>query len=221
LKPAPTKFEFLFAFQPINLGLIRPLADFAAIPPRTFVYTLKAFIQDLDQITQRYSDAAKIIAVAQPLLAELVRDPNCIEAKFKRHGGKTYGRYMLHRAPLFNVTTVVWGPGDGAKAHNHDTWGLVGVVENELQETRFERFDDGKKEGYAELAVIGVKQNKAGMVSTLLAPANDIHEMLNVTQRNTVEVHVYGKDLANMQRLQFDVEKKTVRYFASPKYDNC
>ena len=185
------------------------------------MYSLKTFIQDLDSITQRYGEPEKIVAVAKPLLAELVRNPNCIDGRFKRHGGKSYGRYMLHRTRLFNVTSVVWGPGDGAKAHNHDTWGLVGVVDNELQETRFERRDDGNKEGYAELAVIGVKQNKAGMGSTLLAPANDIHEMLNVTAQNTVEVHVYGKDLANMRRLQFDVEKKTVKFFASPKYDNC
>jgi predicted metal-dependent enzyme (double-stranded beta helix superfamily) len=61
----------------------------------------------------------------------------------------------------------------------------------------------------------------AGMVSTLLPPGDDIHEMLNLTQKNTVEVHVYGKDLANMQRLQFDVGQKSVKFFASAKYDNC
>lgn len=197
------------------------LCFFAAIDLRIRVYTLNSFIKDLNSITSRYTDQAKIVAVARPLLAELVRDPNCVEPQFKKHGGKTYGRYMLHRAPLFNLTTVVWGPGDGAKAHNHDTWGLVGVVENELQETRFERRDDGKKEGYADLMVTGVNQNKAGMVSALIAPNDDIHEMLNVTQLNTVEVHVYGKDLANMQRLQFDVATKSVKFFASPKYDNC
>jgi predicted metal-dependent enzyme (double-stranded beta helix superfamily) len=102
-------------------------------------YSLTQFIRDLTSITERYHEQEKIVAVAKPLLAELVNNPDCIEAQFKRHGGKTYGRYMLHRAPGFNVTSVVWGPGDGAKAHNHDTWGLVGVVENELQETRFTR----------------------------------------------------------------------------------
>jgi predicted metal-dependent enzyme (double-stranded beta helix superfamily) len=71
------------------------------------------------------------------------------------------------------------------------------------------------------LEITGVNRNKAGMVSTLLSPADDIHAMLNVTQRNTVEVHVYGKDLANMQRLQFDLAQKSVKYFASAKYDNC
>ena len=185
------------------------------------MYVLKTFIQDLDSITRANSDGEKIVAKAKPLLAELIKNPDCIPAQFKQHGGKAYGRYMLHRAPLFNVTSVVWGPGDGAKAHNHETWGLVGVLENELQETRFVRRDDGKQQGYAELSVTAVKRNLAGMVSTLLAPDDDIHEMLNVTQKNTVEVHVYGKDLAHMQRLQFDVANNSVRFFASAKYDNC
>jgi predicted metal-dependent enzyme (double-stranded beta helix superfamily) len=184
-------------------------------------YTLETFIRDLDSITSRYPEPEKIVAVAKPLLGELVKNPDCIAPEFKKHGGKAYGRYMLHRAPKFNVTSVVWGPGDCAKAHNHDTWGLVGVVENELQETRFMRKDDGKKEGYAELEVTGVNHNKTGMVSTLVAPDDDIHEMLNVTQKNTVEVHVYGIDLANFQRLQFDVANKSVKFFASAKYDNC
>lgn len=184
-------------------------------------YSLQQFIKDLTNITNRYQEQEKIVAVAKPLLVELVKVPACIEPRFKRHGGKTYGRYMLHRAQLFNVTSVVWGPGDGAKAHNHDTWGLVGVVENELQETRFKRRDDGSKAGFAELEPTGVNSNKAGMVSTLVAPDNDIHQMLNTTQKNTVEVHVYGKDLANMQRLQFDIGSRSVKFFASAKYDNC
>ena len=184
-------------------------------------YSLQQFIQDLDRITRAQSAPEKIIAEVKPLLAELVRNADCIAPRFKQHGDTTYGRYMLHRAPLFNVTSVVWGPGDGAKAHNHDTWGLVGVLENELQETRFKRRDDGTKDGYAELEVTAVNCNKASMVSTLLAPGDDIHEMLNVTQKNTVEVHVYGKDLANMPRLQFDVANRSVKFFASAKYDNC
>jgi predicted metal-dependent enzyme (double-stranded beta helix superfamily) len=184
-------------------------------------YSLGQFIQDLNQITSRYAEAEKIVAVAKPLLAELVKNANCIAPEFKQHGGKSYGRYMLHRAPLFTVTSVVWGPGDGAKAHNHDTWGLVGVVENELQETRFTRRDDGTKEGFADLEIKGVNVNSTGMVSILVPPQDDIHEMLNLTRKNTVEVHVYGVDLVNYQRLQFDVPARTVKFFASAKYDNC
>jgi predicted metal-dependent enzyme (double-stranded beta helix superfamily) len=184
-------------------------------------YSLPSFIRDLDNITGTESSPAKIVAAAKPLLVKLVQRPDCVEPKFKQRGATEYGRYMLHRAPRFNVTAVVWGPGDAAKAHNHDTWGLVGVVENEIQETRFRRLDDGSKLEYAKLEIKTVLKNSAGMVSCLVPPDDDIHEMNNVSNRNTVEIHVYGKDLAEMPRLRFDVANDSVKTFASPKYQNC
>jgi len=184
-------------------------------------YSLQDFIQDLDRITRTETSQEKIVAEAKPLLAKLVQQPDCIDEKFRKRGATSYGRYMLHRAPRFNVSSVVWGPGDNAKAHNHDTWGMVGVIENEIQETRFRRRDDGTKSAYADLEVTSVLKNKAGMVSCLIAPNDDIHEMNNVTDRDTVEIHVYGKDLTDMPRLRFDTVSKVVKTFASPKYDNC
>ena len=184
-------------------------------------YSLQSFIQDLDRITAVESSPAKIVVAAKPSLAKLVQQPNCLQAQYRKRGATAYGRYMLHRAPRFNITAVVWGPGDNAKAHNHDTWGLVGVVENEIQETRFRRRDDGSKAGYAELEVTAVLKNTTGSVSSLTPPDDDIHEMNNVTNRNTVEIHVYGKDLVDMPRLRFDMAAKTTKVFASPKYDNC
>lgn len=184
-------------------------------------YSLGDFIQDLDRITRTESSQESIVAAAKPLLAKLVQQPDCIDARYRKRGATAYGRYMLHRAPLFNISSVVWGPGDSAKAHNHDTWGLVGVVENEIQETRFRRTDTGSRPDSADLEVAAVLKNKAGMVSCLIAPNDDIHEMNNVTERDTVEIHVYGKDLTDMPRLRFDVASKTVKTFASAKYDNC
>lgn len=184
-------------------------------------YSLQEFIQDLDRITRSQTSQEEIVAEAKPLLAKLIQQPDCIEAGYRKRGATAYGRYMLHRAPLFNISSVVWGPGDNAKAHNHDTWGMVGVIANEIQETRFRRRDDGSKAGYADLEVAGVLKNKAGMVSCLISPNDDVHEMNNVTDRDTVEIHVYGKDLTDMPRLRFDTATNGVKTFASPKYDNC
>jgi predicted metal-dependent enzyme (double-stranded beta helix superfamily) len=184
-------------------------------------YSLNDFIQDLDRVTRSEDSQESIVAAAKPLLARLVQQPDCLEARHRKRGANAYGRYMLHRAPLFNISSVVWGPGDNAKAHNHGTWGMVGVVENEIQETRFRRKDAGAQADYADVEVTAVLKNKSGMVSCLIAPNDDIHEMNNVTDRDTVEIHVYGKDLTDMPRLRFDVSTKTVKTFASPKYDNC
>jgi predicted metal-dependent enzyme (double-stranded beta helix superfamily) len=185
------------------------------------LYTLDRFVSDLKSITRAAKSPSVIVAEAKPLLARLLQNPDCLAPEYRRRGAIEYGRYMLQRASDFNVTAIVWGPGDNAKAHNHDTWGLVGVVENEIQETRFRRLDDGSKTGYAKLEVTGVLKNSTGMVSCLIPPDDDIHEMHNVSDRNTVEIHVYGKDLAEMPRLRFDVVNDSVKSFASPKYQNC
>ncbi|HVH89881.1 MAG TPA: hypothetical protein VM783_00640, partial [Candidatus Acidoferrum sp.] len=153
-------------------------------------YSLQSFIRDMDDVTRAKNSPAAIVAAAKPLLAKLVQRPDCIEPQFKKRGATEYGRYMLHRAPRFNVTAVVWGPGDAAKAHKHDTWGLVGVVENEIQETRFRRLDDGSRTEYAKLEIKDVFKNSTGMVSCLVPPDDDIHEMNNVSDLNTVEIHV-------------------------------
>src|SRR6516225_7665027 len=119
-------------------------------------YSLENFIEDLDRITRTESSQEKIATGAKPLLERLIRQPDCVDPKYKKRGATAYGRYMLHRAPRFNISSVVWGPGDNAKAHNHDTWGMVGVIENEIQETRFRRKDDGARNDYAELEITAV-----------------------------------------------------------------
>ena len=151
-------------------------------------YSLQSFIRDMHNITGDENSPAKIVAAAQPLLAKLVQRPDCVEPKFKQRPTTEYGRYMLHRAPRFNVTAVVWGPGDAAKAHNHDTWGLVGVVENEIQETRFRRLDDGSKSRTTlSWRVKDVSKNSAGTgFLPGCRPTIDIHEMNNVSEIETL-----------------------------------
>src|SRR6266496_759489 len=140
-------------------------------------YTLEQFVKDLEAITARESDPAAITAKAAPFLARLCRNPDALPARYRTAPAGQRGRYILHRAPRFNVTAVVWRPGDMANAHNHRTWGMIGVIGNEIQESRFRRLDDGTKEGYAELETTDVLVHKPRAVSSLIPPEDDIHEM--------------------------------------------
>ncbi len=185
------------------------------------VYTLQDFVRNMEELTTSEVDPRRITEHGAPLLRQLVSNLDCIEERFRRAGEDGYGRYMLHRAPRFNITAIIWRPGDTAKAHNHRTWGIIGVIGNEIQETRFRRLDDGSKLGYAELDAVGVLRHKPRTVSRLIPPEEEIHEMLNPTPRDTVEIHVYGKDLAGLERLRFDPGTRTYATFKSPKYDNC
>jgi len=183
-------------------------------------YTLARFVDDLTAITNAETDAAAIIAKAAPLLAQLCRNPESIPVQYRTAPAGQRGRYMLHRAPRFNVTSVIWRPGDEAGSHDHETWGLVGVVENEIQETRYTSSGPREMGGKTALQVREVLRHKVGAVSKLIPPHDEIHAMYNPTQQNTLEIHVYGKDLAGLQRHTFDKDG-TVKSLVSSKYMNC
>src|SRR5882762_11871438 len=153
----------------------------------TETYSLSDFIGDLDRITREETSAHRVTERTEPLLARLVRNPGSIPAEYLKSPEGQRGRYILHRAPQFNVTAVVWRPGDRAGAHNHETWGVIGVIDNEIEETRY-RVTEGAR-GNATLAVQSVTRHGAGAVSRLVPPTDEVHAMHNPTTRDTVEIH--------------------------------
>lgn len=181
-------------------------------------YTLQDFIADLDRITSRETSETAIAEQVAPLLGRLVRNRDAFPAEYlKRPASGGRGRYMLHRAPRFNVTSVIWAPGETARAHNHNTWGVIGVIDNEIEETRYRVTE--QPGGPAKVEVLQVMRHGPGAVSCLV-PGDEIHAMHNPTDRDTVEIHVYGKDLAGLPRTQWS-EDGTAKPLVSPKYLNC
>src|SRR3989442_4216648 len=90
-------------------------------------YALPDFIADLDRITRDESSPHVITEKVEPLLGRLIRNPGALPVEYRKPGpGGKRGRYMLHRAPRFNITSVVWAPGDTAGTDNHDTCGVIG-----------------------------------------------------------------------------------------------
>jgi predicted metal-dependent enzyme (double-stranded beta helix superfamily) len=183
----------------------------------TDTYTLTTFIDDLDRITREEDAPERITERIAPLLTRLVRDPSSIPARYLTSPAGQRGRYMLHRAPKFNVTSVIWRPGDHATAHNHETWGVIGVIDNEIEETRYRVMD--RDAGRASLEVLRVTRHRPGAVSRLV-PGDEVHAMHNRTARDTVEIHVYGKDLVGLQRRRWDADG-TEKALVSDKYLNC
>ena len=183
----------------------------------TGTYTLQAFIDDLERITSEETAPERITERAAPLLGRLVQDPSTISPQYLRSTPQSRGRYMLHRAPRFNITAVVWRPGDTAGAHNHETWGVIGVIDNEIEETRYRVSERAGRP--AQLEVTSVKRHRRGDVSRLV-PGDEVHRMHNPTARDTVEIHVYGKDLVNLRRKQW-ADDGTERPLVSTKYLNC
>ena len=180
-------------------------------------YSLHDFIGDLDRITREETDAHIITERTAPLLGRLVESREGIPPEYLRSPAGQRGRYILHRSPRFNITSVVWRPGDRAGAHNHETWGVIGVIDNEIEETRYRVTETGV--GRAHLDTLRVMRHGPGAVSRLV-PGDEVHAMFNPTDRDTVEIHVYGRDLFGLERRSW-AEDGSEKPLVSPKYLNC
>jgi predicted metal-dependent enzyme (double-stranded beta helix superfamily) len=188
-------------------------------------YTLDDFVHEMDALIDSGAEQQTIFDRGSSWLERLIQNPESIPAAYRVPVGKgprpNHGSYVLHRSPNgLLVTAVVWGPGDHTGPHDHHTWGMIGVMNNTLQETRFRRLDDGSRSDYAKLEKDRVGFFKPGEVSLLVPGVDEIHQMDNPGDRPTVEIHVYGRDLAGLQRCRFDAETGKVRPFMTEKYDN-
>jgi predicted metal-dependent enzyme (double-stranded beta helix superfamily) len=188
-------------------------------------YDLEQFVADMESLIATRPDQSTLFDKGSSYLERLVRNPNCIPEEYQRPSGKgkraNHGSYALYRGPELFVSAVVWGPGDRVGPHDHQTWGMIGVIGNEILETRYRRVDDRDKPDVAILEKDRATLVKPGDVSLLVPHVDEIHRMDNDSDRNTVEIHVYGRDLVALPRFRFDLENNRIIPFASDKFDNC
>jgi predicted metal-dependent enzyme (double-stranded beta helix superfamily) len=188
-------------------------------------YDLDQFVADMTELVRSRPEQSDLFDRASVYLARLIGNPDAIPEQFRRPIGSgkraNHGTYALHRGDGLFVSSVVWGPGDRIGPHDHQTWGLIGVMDNVIQETRYRRVDDRARDGFAVLEQDRLVVVKPGEVTLLVPGVDEIHRMDNDTDRPTVEIHVYGKDLVNLPRFRYDLATNQVIPFASEKFDNC
>ena len=192
----------------------------------TLKYTVDQFVHDMEDLLKSQPEERKIFDTGSAWLEKLTRYPDNIPEEYRRPLGTgprpNHGSYLLYQGESgLQVTTVVWGPGEHLGPHDHHTWGMIGLLDNTLTETRYQRVDDRTREGFAKLERDRTAQFKPGEVTLLIPDVDEIHQMDNHTDRPTVEIHVYGTDLRGLQRCRYNLETGEIITFATPKWDNC
>ena len=189
-------------------------------------YSLDEFTSDMESLLKSKPDQDNIFDAGSSLLERLVSNENVIPENYRLPavGGRrpNHGTYLLYQGESgLSVTAVVWGPGEHLGPHDHLTWGIIGILNNTLTETRYQRIDDRSKEGFAQLELDRKANFKPGDITLLVPDTDEIHQMDNHTDRPTVEIHVYGDDLRGIDRHRYDLETNRVIGFRSGGYDNC
>ncbi len=192
----------------------------------TVKYSLDEFAHDMESLLANQPNQQQIFDTSSSWLEKLIANPGAIPDRFRVPTGignrPNHGSYILYQSESgLSITAVVWGAGDHAGPHDHRTWGMIGVLDNALTETRFRRVDNRTKEGYAQLEQDRRAEFKPGEITLLVPDLDEIHQMDNFTDRPTVEIHVYGNDLRSIDRSRYDLKTGRITAFKTQKYDNC
>jgi predicted metal-dependent enzyme (double-stranded beta helix superfamily) len=170
------------------------------------------FITDLRAIWAAERENQRRMEKAKPLLERLAMDEGLRAHSARWPSTEGYKNLLLHLDPQhhFAVNAVVRTPGRTGGVHDHaDAWVLYGVLDGTESLERYERIDDGKREGYAELRLASVTTGTPGKVD--LVPPHAIHAEQGGATRS-VAIIVRSQRLGEGTILQraYDPKARTV-----------
>lgn len=113
----------------------------------------------------------------------------------------------------FSVIGAVWKAGQTTPIHDHLTWALIGVYDGEERQAIYRRTDDHSNPKLAKLEKVNDGTNQKGHV-TVLGGAG-IHKVDNTSDKPALSIHVYGRDIGNLERHTYDPVTGEISAFLS------
>lgn len=162
-------------------------------------------------ITDRVkNELGRMIAERSLLLPE-----RCLRSHPER-----YARHLLHRSEEHGYTAVVmvWGPGQRTGLHDHSgLWCVEGVVEGELEITRFERLGESEACRFEECERVHASAGSSGS----LIPPHEYHVLANdSTKQPAITLHIYGGEMTACSVFEPQADGTFVRRERQLSYDD-
>lgn len=161
------------------------------------LYGLPDYVREVEQVLTRRPAQPIVVREVSALTKRLVASDRWLEERFRIAQTDRYARHLLHHDPQnrFIVLSLVWMPGQTTPIHDHSCWGVMGLLQNSLEEVCYDRLDDGSRPDFAELQQSRGADVGTGSVAYLLPPYEEIHRIGNASDKPTISVHIYGRDL--------------------------
>jgi predicted metal-dependent enzyme (double-stranded beta helix superfamily) len=188
-----------------------------------FCGRIQRMIADEKTISRKIDNGRELVSelLSRPdwffeYLKKMILEPSFFES---RRPGIWPNEYTLYRSPerSFVVLAYIWDAKLADIIHDHGSWGIIGTLCGKLGERKYERADDGKREGCAELRETGHGVCGPGETTFVLPLNMGIHAMDNPTDGIAASINVYGKTIRQGYIQFFDLEKKTVTRVFPPR----
>jgi predicted metal-dependent enzyme (double-stranded beta helix superfamily) len=157
---------------------------------------------DLDRFFADCQDVAAQDASHKGVLevvARAVSEPGAVLAAVGEP--QRAGLNILYRSPSLTILNVVWGPGMTIMPHDHRMWAVIGIYAGREDNIFWRRLPP---DGTRAIEAAGARSLSRGDC-TPLGP-DIIHSVTNPIPRLTGAIHVYGGDLLERERSEWDPE---------------
>lgn len=164
----------------------------------------RLFIGRIAELVEARSAEKVLIARASEAMRDLIRQDDWLPAEWSAPGPDKYRQYLLYcdARERFSVVSFVWAPGQSTPIHNHQTWGVIGMLRGAELSQSYRLGDDGR------VQMKGPPQYlKPGDIEVLAPTIGDIHHVENPSKEHpSVSIHVYGANIGAMQRKMFTAD---------------
>ncbi len=171
---------------------------------------LQGFIDDLRAIWAANGDTGVRMERARILLQKLVLNPQlqAVSESWPSTEGRKNLLLYVNFEYEFVINAVVRAPGRKGNIHDHaHAWVLYGILCGTESLERFERIDDGSREGHAEVRLQSVSTGRPGSVD--LVKPGDIHAEQGGPTRS-VAIILRSAKLGEVIQNRYDMETCTI-----------
>jgi predicted metal-dependent enzyme (double-stranded beta helix superfamily) len=177
---------------------------------------LRRFIGDMTSLVGgawQDNDTAASVEVGAKLLGELVSHDDWLPEAMAECPPHGYAQNLLWCDPFerFSVVSFVWAPNAKTPVHDHQVWGLVGMLRGSETSQAFVRDDKTGLLSRGACATLA-----PGDVEKLQPDVGDIHQVTNaLPDTGSISIHVYGGNIGAIRRFTFDPESGNPNLFVS------
>lgn len=160
------------------------------------------FCKSIGNLSKNYSSAI-IASKIPPFLEPLLFHKNFFFPEQLPLDGDDYEKHEIFLCPndFFSVLLIVWPPGICSPIHDHQTWCTFGMLEGEIEESKYVSVNSQNNLNNIRLTEL-VRHEKGAV--TYMGSERDIHRMHNPSKRAALSIHVYG---GNYKKIGANVDK--------------
>ncbi|WP_338448898.1 cysteine dioxygenase family protein [Niallia oryzisoli] len=184
----------------------------------TAINHFQAFEKSVRKVLQEAKTEKEIVTQITPYFQLLIEKEGLIPESYKKPKQDKYRQYLLYKPQdeEFSIVLFVWGPGHTAPIHDHLVWGLVGVYEGAIEETRYKKTLSDQSPDDVHLEVINTVTAKKSDISFVYPPNADIHSVRNPYKDTAITIHIYGTDIGKQKRNSYQKETYAVNPIVTP-----